>query len=254
MSQAEKLGPGSSRRRRRPRSSVQERRGSAEGESGANGGAIDLARLEQRVRQELQRLLGREVRGGARAGASKADLEFLETRLRQVLQHLLTGGAGSGLDPDRLPSALDIDIIERRMRSILRSRLARSMGERGPGTRLDGFDMVILGQRVREEVARALDSETPGSDDEQIRLQAFDRDLIEIRVKQELAHRIPRLRELGWGGKASQAATSPLVPSLASSRMRNAIRRALKEYRDLTGPRLSDDDIDDLIDRVVSQG
>lgn len=255
MSQAEELGSSLSRRRRRRRRTGIGRRDGGrkvEREAPTKGEGIDLTLLEQRVRQELQRLLGREVRDGSRSDdGPKVDLELLEDRLRQVLHRLLVGGDGSRLDREGLPPELDLDLVERRMRSILRSRIARSIDERGLGSRLDGFDMVILGQRVREEISRALDGQAPDSARERARLPAFDRDLIEIRVKQELARRIPRLRELGWGGRSLEAPAAPLDTSLVAGRTRKAIRRALLEYRDRSGPRLTDDDIDRLVARVV---
>lgn len=247
VNQSEQPGATRSRSSRRP--------GQAEGQEPerariAKRQEVDLEVFEQRVRGELQRLLSREVQMDD--SPDTVEVELLEERIRHVLKRLLPGGAASQLGQEELPQELDLDLIERNIRSTLRSRIGSSIGERGLGSSLNGFDMVVLGQRVRQEVARALEGQPIEVTEGPNRASSFNRDLLEIRVKQELARRIPRLRELGWGGRSSLPQVSYNDVGLLSGGIRQVIRRVLQEYRDRAGPQLSDAEIEQLVERVLA--
>lgn len=238
--------PSEDERVRRPSSEA-----APEHRTGAVGGARtpDPVVLEERVRGELQRLLGRQVKVRKEPGqtAPAIDLELLEGRIREILWSQFERSGTWKKRAKPLPPGLDLELLEREVRRQLRTKLEEGESAGAPSP-ISGVDRDLLRRRVREEIRRALERNMKGDGGTE---DTVDRQLLETRLRQEMARRIPAMKELGWDGRTVGQAEPPIDRELLADRMRKSIRRALRDYRVVASSRLTDAEIERMIGRLL---
>jgi hypothetical protein len=209
--------------------------------------------LEQRIRAELQRLLGRQVRSASAPSSTNTGLklELLEGRIREIVRLHLGQGAGQPSPDGSFPAGLDLDLLESQMRALIRRKQRGEADAAGSVSVEVEIDRHALERRVRQEIEQAISprSAQGGGGDEVG--TPLDRRLLERRVRSEMVRRIPSLGGLGWDGLVWAEAELPLESDLLADRMRKSIRRALRDYRVIISSRLTDDEIERMIGRLL---
>jgi len=217
--------------------------------------ALDLKLLEERLREELFRQLGRDPHRDEDAGGSapQLDTQMLEERIREELARQLgkrDPTTKEVIDPlTELP--WDKAMLEEAVREALFHFLQKDKSKSIEGSESQ-IDLSLLEARVREVLYRKLGKGRVKDRGERTKLEVPDRTVLEARVREEIRRQFKGYRKSGkmsvrkdWRSKVDL--------ELVENQIRNVLKKCLQDMFFKVDWNLSDEDLEGIIQRTLME-